>query len=387
MTGDSFDHLVVASSQIQFDRRVFPQAVRFVVARFLMFHLFLGRAHFLRDHAIAYGSALGILNHSSLFSLIPVQMRLDAVCHRDPKRLVSLALREIETFIRKMLPPHFKHIANALPRADTKLIDQTCTFWGPRFEFGPDVIWPRLPAIALSPRATTWPRANLKPLMDFRASLQGLAFQSFRSQWRKAKWPRISWTAPTKPFAVFAALVASPAAAEGFILSMRADGQLETKTPQSDFAQNYIDGVGAIPPKLIVLAPAESEAPRAAPRPSPAIPRPEILAALQSTAQRYGTHAALRHAGLSVSDWQTLSGPRKILFLDDGTKILPLICYEAAFMLIGSDLASYPDVIIILAAESGFAEGLAASIMRRHARARELETGIRVDRVSDAATY
>jgi hypothetical protein len=87
---------------------------------------------------------------------------------------------------------------------------------------------------------------------------------------------------------------------------MRADGRLETKTPQSDFAQNYVDGIGAAPPELIVFAPPESETPRAAPRPSPAIPRPEILAALQSTAQRYGTHAALRHAGLSVSDWQTL---------------------------------------------------------------------------------
>ena len=77
------------------------------------------------------------------------------------------------------------------------------------------------------------------------------------------------------------------------------------------------------------------------------------------------------------------SGSRSMLLLDDGTKILPLICYEAAFMLTGSDLADHPDVIIILAAEAGFAEGLAASIMRRHARARELETGIRVDRVSD----
>ena len=87
---------------------------------------------------------------------------------------------------------------------------------------------------------------------------------------------------------------------------MRADGQLETKTPQSDFAQNYVDGIGATTPELIVFASAESEVPRAAPRPALTIPRPEILAALQSTAQRYGTHAALRHAGLSVSEWQIL---------------------------------------------------------------------------------
>jgi len=77
------------------------------------------------------------------------------------------------------------------------------------------------------------------------------------------------------------------------------------------------------------------------------------------------------------------TGTRKLLVLDDGTTILPLICYEAAFLLNGADLADRPDVIIILAAESGFAESLAYSIMRRHAKARELETGIRVERVSD----
>lgn len=87
---------------------------------------------------------------------------------------------------------------------------------------------------------------------------------------------------------------------------MRADGQLETKTPQSDFVQNYVNGIGAPPPDLIVFAPPESGAPRTAPRPAPAIPRPEILAVLQSTAHRYGGHPALRHAGLSVSEWRTL---------------------------------------------------------------------------------
>ena len=161
-------------------------------------------------------------------------------------------------------------------------------------------------AVCLSRRATTWPQESLRRSMDCRASLRGLAFQSFRSQWRKAKWPRINWTTPTKPLAVFAALVASPVTSEGFVLSMQADGQLATKAPQSGFAQSYVDGVGANPPKLIVFAAPESEVPRTAPRPTPAIPRPEILAALQSTAHRYGGHPALRHAGLSVSEWLTL---------------------------------------------------------------------------------
>ena len=88
--------------------------------------------------------------------------------------------------------------------------------------------------------------------------------------------------------------------------------------------------------------------------------------------------------GMPFLDYSDLGvGQRKVFLLDDGTKVLPLICYEAAFMVTGSDLAGHSDVIIILAAEAGFAEGLAASIMRRHARARDLETGIRVDRVSD----
>ena len=85
---------------------------------------------------------------------------------------------------------------------------------------------------------------------------------------------------------------------------MRADGQLETKAPQSGFAQSYIDGVGANAPEPTVFAAPEPQAPRTSP--APVIPRPEILAALESTAHRYGGHPALRRAGLSVSEWQTL---------------------------------------------------------------------------------
>jgi len=76
-------------------------------------------------------------------------------------------------------------------------------------------------------------------------------------------------------------------------------------------------------------------------------------------------------------------GARQILTLDDGTRILPLICYEAAFLLNASFLESEVDLIVVLAAESGFWPDMAGSIMRRHARARELETGIKVERVSD----
>lgn len=88
------------------------------------------------------------------------------------------------------------------------------------------------------------------------------------------------------------------------MLSIRADGQLETKAPQSGFAQSYIDGIGANAPELIVFAAPEPDAQQTAP--VSAIPRPEILAALESAAHRYGGHPALRRAGLSVSEWQTL---------------------------------------------------------------------------------
>jgi len=85
---------------------------------------------------------------------------------------------------------------------------------------------------------------------------------------------------------------------------MRADGQLETTAPQSGFAQNYVDGIGANPPELIVYAAPEPEASSSAP--TRAVPRPKILEALESTAHRYGGHPALRRAGLSVSDWRAL---------------------------------------------------------------------------------
>ena len=84
----------------------------------------------------------------------------------------------------------------------------------------------------------------------------------------------------------------------------------------------------------------------------------------------------LDHSDLGV-------GIRKMLLLDDGTKILPLICYEAAFFMTMDRAVNKPDLIVILAAEAGFVETLASSIMRRHAIARELETGIRVERFSD----
>ena len=76
-------------------------------------------------------------------------------------------------------------------------------------------------------------------------------------------------------------------------------------------------------------------------------------------------------------------GTRRIFTLADDTRILPLLCYEVAFPVPDGDLDENPDIIVVLAAETGFWQRMTGAIAARHARARELETGIRVVRVSD----
>ncbi len=64
-------------------------------------------------------------------------------------------------------------------------------------------------------------------------------------------------------------------------------------------------GIGQHRPEPVVYsAPATLPTPR--PQPSRTTPNPEILTAIQGTAHRYGGHPALRRAGLSVTEWQTL---------------------------------------------------------------------------------
>ena len=48
---------------------------------------------------------------------------------------------------------------------------------------------------------------------------------------------------------------------------------------------------------------------------------------------------------------------------------------------------SKADLILVLSAEAGFLQGFVSSIVDRHVRARELETGLRVVRVSDCLLY
>lgn len=63
---------------------------------------------------------------------------------------------------------------------------------------------------------------------------------------------------------------------------------------------------GASPERLFLFsAPSDDPDDSAAPAPPPraAIAAPEILREIEDTALRYGGHAALRTAGLSVTDW------------------------------------------------------------------------------------
>ena len=91
----------------------------------------------------------------------------------------------------------------------------------------------------------------------------------------------------------------------------------------------------------------------------------------------------ITEGGFFVPRRQSLeTGDRHRLLLADGRKVLALLCYEAAFRIPKANLEGV-DTIFILAAESGFWQPVGSAIMKRHARARELETGINVEKISD----
>jgi hypothetical protein len=97
------------------------------------------------------------------------------------------------------------------------------------------------------------------------------------------------------------------------VLVMENDGSLTASQAQDSFARNYNDGVGqgsaadalsVFDAPDIVATPEEIRVATIAPR-AP-LPRTEVLAAIEATALRYGSHTGLRRAGLSVSDWLNL---------------------------------------------------------------------------------
>ena len=97
---------------------------------------------------------------------------------------------------------------------------------------------------------------------------------------------------------------------------MNGDGSLSESTAQDNFTRNYNDGVGqgSASEGLQLFgqgAAVESQTTDgdfrvASVAPRAAVPRPEILQAIDATAMRYASHPALRRAGLSVTEWRLL---------------------------------------------------------------------------------
>ncbi|WP_341369188.1 lytic transglycosylase domain-containing protein [Yoonia sp. BS5-3] len=100
------------------------------------------------------------------------------------------------------------------------------------------------------------------------------------------------------------------------VLVMNGDGSLSESTAQDNFTRNYNDGVGqgSASEGLQLFgqgAAVESQTTDgdfrvASVAPRAAVPRPEILQAIDATAMRYASHPALRRAGLSVTEWRLL---------------------------------------------------------------------------------
>ena len=100
------------------------------------------------------------------------------------------------------------------------------------------------------------------------------------------------------------------------VFTMESDGSLSPSNSQDRFARNYNDGVGQGDPDapLHIFGDSGKAADEpedgtfrvAAVAPRIAVPRPDILTAIDETALRYASHQGLRAAGLSVTEWRLL---------------------------------------------------------------------------------
>lgn len=100
------------------------------------------------------------------------------------------------------------------------------------------------------------------------------------------------------------------------IFTMESDGSLSPSSSQDSFARNYNDGIGQGDPDapLQIFGDSGEAALElddgtfriAAVAPPIAVPRPDILAAIDETALRYAGHQGLRTSGLSVTEWRLL---------------------------------------------------------------------------------
>ena len=122
-------------------------------------------------------------------------------------------------------------------------------------------------------------------------------------------------TAATSLLVVLFAANAAPAQ---IVFTMESDGSLTASQSQDRFARNYNDGVGQGDPNApLAIFGSDPDAGLsgedhdgtfrvAAVAPRVAVPRPDILAAIDETALRYATHQGLRAAGLTVTEWRLL---------------------------------------------------------------------------------
>jgi hypothetical protein len=104
------------------------------------------------------------------------------------------------------------------------------------------------------------------------------------------------------------------------IFTMESDGSLTASQSQDRFARNYNDGIGQGDPDTPLAIFGSGDATEkgealedgdgtfrvAAVASRVAVPRPEILAAIDNTALRYASHQGLRAAGLTVTEWRLL---------------------------------------------------------------------------------
>ena len=100
------------------------------------------------------------------------------------------------------------------------------------------------------------------------------------------------------------------------IFTMESDGSLSASNSQDTFARNYNDGIGQGDPDAplhifgdsgkAAHEPEDGSFRVAAVAPRIAVPRPDILTAIDETALRYASHQGLRAAGLSVTEWRLL---------------------------------------------------------------------------------
>ena len=100
------------------------------------------------------------------------------------------------------------------------------------------------------------------------------------------------------------------------VFTMESDGSLSPSNSQDRFARNYNDGVGQGDPDAplhifgdsgkAAHEPEDGTFRVAAVAPRIAVPRPDILTAIDETALRYAGHQGLRAAGLTVTEWRLL---------------------------------------------------------------------------------